>query len=300
MTLRHILTLAILCVALLAGTGCNGVGSGNGEDNDPRPTQTAQELVRQGLSKRIAITSLEATALMKITDIPSDFGLRINTVITARSPNKLRIVADKAAGKIKIFDVVLVRSDIAFHIPRKRRLYQGKVKELKKVGISFRPDHILRELLQPQTGLLLKTFEHDSHDRSTATLAEVSSAGHTKTKITIVRKTGQISQVVQLGKDGKEVFVKEYRNYRKIKRQHGKMKPVKGPLAVKQAWFPGVIHLKWPQDKRSVKITFRTIKVNTPVDDDAFELAVSERTRTLPISKIKLEGDEKEKSEKKK
>ena len=203
----------------------------------------------------------------------------------------LRIRGDKLAGAIQAFDVVMLGQDIGFYVPTQRTLYHGKVADLRYFAFRFDPDEVLRQMLRPDTSLLLKRWEvvaSNSRDRSgNIILRERAPANRPRLELAISQRTGMIASITQLDPAGQPVMVKSYGDYRGLNR--GRKNDPNAPV------FPFLMTLSWPRDKRMMELHFKSVDGDAVVLDEDFELATSDDTHFRPLIEANLDdglGDE--------
>ncbi len=270
-----------------AGNRNNTDTSGGSRIRRMRPA----ELVDLALRRRIALTSMKAEAYMRILDRPNEFSLRINTEILAQRPDRLRIHASKAMGKIEVFDTIMAGDEIAFFVPRRRTLYQGRLADLAHARINFNPADVLRQLLWRNSGLELKTWVYAANrDRANLVLDEKTAPGKPRLRLHISRDRQNLVRITRLNSSGRTILRTAYSKFR-----IPATRPARGKKIILQngARFPYHIELEWPMEKRSVTIDFKSVIAEAVIADELWFLDVPERTRTKPIRKIKVQGDKK-------
>ncbi len=280
------LALAVAMALLLAGcSNKGGQARGPGADANASP----DVLVKNAVETRTSLSSIAGKGVMRIVDQPNRFGLTVNADLVADEADRLRIRADKLAGTIQAFDVVMLGDDIGFYIPTQNTLYHGKVGDLRNFSFNFDPDEVLRQMLRPDTALLLKHWrraEAGPDDRNAIAVEEDAPAGRPRLRLAIDRRTGMIVSVAQLDGRGQPVMVKRYDDYRNLNQGRGKGKNAA------DAVFPYLISFSWPRERRMMEMHFKSVEGNAVVLDEDFDIAASADTRYLPLNEARVEGDE--------
>lgn len=275
-------------VVLLVLTGCSGQG---GRSTASKPVDAAASpdvLVSNAVESRASLSSLAGQGVMRIVDSPNRFGLTVNANVVADESDRLRIRGDKLAGTIQAFDVVMLGRDIGFYVPTQKTLYHGKVEDLRYFAFRFDPEEVLRQMLRPDTSLLLKKWEVvavDSRNRSgDLVLQEVTPPGRPKLQLAINRRTGMLASVSQLDAYGEPILVKSFDDYRAVDRGQ-RNRNADSPV------FPYLMSLSWPKDKRMMELHFKAVDGDAVVLDEDFDLATSDDTRYMPLVEASLESD---------
>jgi hypothetical protein len=223
---------------------------------------------------------------MRIVDQPSSFSLTVNADVKADDTNRLRIRGDKLAGTVQAFDVVMLGEDIGLYVPMQKALYHGKVAELRNFSFYFSPDEVLRQLLSPDTSLLLKDWQEIPAPRGMAAelvLEEVTPANRPHQIIAINRRNGMLVRVSHLDSRGEVILEKTYGDYRvsgsgRRTRNEGKV-------------FPFLMGMNWPRENRSMEIHFKALEENAVILDEDFDLATSGDTQYFPLQEVNIEAD---------
>ena len=278
-----------VALALVSLCGCSGGGNRNASALKPVDASSSPDLlVSNAVESRASLSSLSGQGVMRIVDTPNKFGLTVNANVVADQSDRLRIRGDKLAGAIQAFDVVMLGQDIGFYVPTQKTLYHGKVEDLKYFAFRFDPDEVLRQMLRPDTSLLLKKWEvveKNTRDRSgNLILEEVASANRPRLQLAINQRTGMLSSISQLDPTGDPILVKTYGDYRGIER--GK----KGSNS-DSAVFPYLMSLSWPKDRRMMELHFKAVDGDAVVLDEDFDLATSDDTRFLPLMDANLQSE---------
>lgn len=272
-------------VMLLALAGCSGGGrqaAGRPVDANASP----DSLVSNAVESRASLTSLTGQGVMRIVDSPNKFGLTVNANVVADESDRLRIRGDKLAGAIQAFDVVMLGRDIGFYVPTQKTLYHGKVEDLRYFAFRFDPEEVLRQMLRPDTSLLLKKWEVVGGDRGRSgdlVLEELAPEGRPRLQLAINRRTGMLASVAQLDSYGEPILIKSYGDYRSVDR--GRKANPDGPV------FPYLMTLSWPKDKRMMELHFKAVDGDAVVLDEDFDLATSDDTQYLPLVEAQLGED---------
>ncbi|MCL2001058.1 MAG: hypothetical protein FWG74_06450 [Planctomycetes bacterium] len=282
-------SLALAFVMVLPLAGCSGNGNqAKGPGVDDRAS--ADVLVKNAVETRTSLSSIAGKGVMRIVDQPNQFGLVVNADLVADDSDRLRIRADKLAGAIQAFDVVMLGDDIGFYIPTQNTLYHGKVRDLQYFSFNFDPDEVLRQMLRPEAGLLLKHWrraETGAEDpRNTLAVEEDAPIGRPRLRLAIDRRTGMLASVTQLDGLNQPVMIKRYDDYRNL----GQKQLAKGSLS--GVVFPYLISFSWPRERRMMEMHFKSVEGNAVVLDDDFDIATSAGTRYLPLVEARMEGDE--------
>ncbi len=280
------LVLAAAMALMLAGCSNKG-GQAKGPGADE--SATADLLVKNAVETRTSLSSIAGKGVMRIVDQPNRFGLTVNADLVADEADRLRIRADKLAGAIQAFDVVMLGDDIGFYIPTQKTLYHGKVGDLRTFSFNFDPDEVLRQMLRPDTALLLKHWrraENGAEDpRNSIAVEEDAPAGRPRLRLAIDKRTGMITSVSQLDGRGQPVLVKRYDDYRNL----GQGRAGKGGLS--GSVFPYLISFSWPMERRMMEMHFKSVEGNAVVLDEDFDIAASADTRYLPLQEAQMESD---------
>ncbi|MCC8191171.1 MAG: hypothetical protein LIP77_11155 [Planctomycetes bacterium] len=289
MPIPRIAAVFALCIIL---SGCSDRGN--------RSTRTVDEsanpdlLVKNAVETRTSLSSIAGKGVMRIVDQPNRFGLTVNADVVADESNRLRIRADKLAGAIQAFDVVMLQDDIGFYIPTQNTLYHGKVEDLQYFSFRFDPDEVLRQMLRPETSLLLKKWRNSPNlpgDPANAIMVEEDApANQPRLRLAINKRNGMIASVTQLDRNNQPVLVKRYDDYRDLSRSRRSTR-----MADDDSAFPYLISFTWPRDKRMMEMHFKTVEGNAMVIDEDFEVATSSDTRYLPLTEAQMDpsmGDE--------
>lgn len=286
---KTLIMAAAILTLVLAGCGSKDKVANRPVDKNANPDL----LVKNAVENRTSLSSLSGKGVMRIVDQPNRFGLTVNADVVADESNRLRIRADKLAGTIQAFDVVMLQDDIGFYIPTQNTLYHGKVDDLRYFSFRFDPDEVLRQMLRPETSLLLKKWRYSDPmpgDAATALMVEEDvPANRPRLRLGITRKNGMLASITQLDASGQPVLVKRYDDYRDLAR--GRRASRVGTDAV----FPYLISFSWPRDRRMMEMHFKTVEGNAVVLDEDFEVATSSDTRYLPLSQAQMDpslGDE--------
>lgn len=283
---RHFRLLAGLLFLTLAG--CS---SGAGKSTAMKPVDAGENpdlLVSNAVETRATLSSLSGQGVMRIVDTPNKFGLTVNANVLADQSDRLRIRGDKLAGAIQAFDVVMLGDDIGFYVPTQKTLYHGKVEDLRYFAFRFDPDEVLRQMLRPDTSLLLKKWEvvaSNPRDRSgNIILEEIVPPNRPRLQLAINQRTGMIASVSQLDAYGEPILVKTYGDYRGLDRGR-KQKNSNAPV------FPYLMTLSWPKDKRMMELHFKSVDGDAVVLDEDFDLATSDDTNYRPLMEANLDSD---------
>lgn len=271
-------TLVALVLAALTLAGCSSSKSTAFKAADPNAAPDL--LVKNAVESRTNLSSLAGQGVMRIVDQPSNFGLTVNADVVADETNRLRIRADKLAGAVQAFDVVMLQDDIGFYIPTQKTLYHGKVDDLRYFSFRFDPDEVLRQMLRADTSLLVKHWKHSprlaSDPANAIMLEEIVEPGRPRRRIAIDQRSGLLVAVEQLDPRGNIVFLKRYEDYRNLE---ASTKREADP-----AFFPYTIAFDWPRDRRMMEMRFKSVEGNAVVLDEDFDIATSSDTQYLPLS----------------
>ena len=282
--------LTVALVAALLFAGCS-----DRNRQSSRPGQVSRDanpdlLVKNAVETRTSLSSIAGKGVMRIVDQPNKFGLTVNADVVADESNRLRIRADKLAGAIQAFDVVMLQDDIGFYVPTQNTLYHGKVNELQNFSFRFDPDEVLRQMLRPETSLLVKKWRHAEAiqgDPNNAVMVEEDVApGAPRLRLAINKKNGMIASVTQFDGRGQPILVKRYDDYRDLSRSRKSSR-----VSQDDSVFPYLISFSWPRDRRLMEMHFKTVEGNAVVLDEDFEVATSSDTRYLPLMEAQMESD---------
>lgn len=285
--MRNSLRLAALLALLLAGcSNSQAKRSTAGVDKDASP----DVLVKNAIETRTSLSSLTGKGVMRIVDQPSRFGLTVNADVVADESDRLRIRADKLAGSIQAFDVVMLGDDIGFYIPTQKTLYHGKVGDLRNFTFNFDPDEVLRQMLRPDTALLLKRWrrsEARQGDPNNVIMVEEDlPAGRPRLRLAVNRNTGMLLSVAQLDAQGEPILIKQYDDYRSLAAvSRRSARPAEGPV------FPYLISFSWPRERRMMEMHFKTVEGNAVVLDEDFDIAASADTQYLPLVEAQMDQE---------
>ncbi len=280
---KHILAALVLCLAL-AGCGGGQQAAAQRPENAPARNENPDTLVRNAVESRAELSSVTGRGVMRIVDQPSKFGLTVNANLVADAEeNRLRIKADKLAGAVQAFDVVMLGDDIGFYIPTQNTLYHGKVGDLQNFSFNFDPDEIMRQVMAADAGLTGRKWRHvrpgAGDPKSAIVLEEIAAKGRPHMRLALNPNTGTIYTITHTDAAGQPVFVKKFDDYRAL---------AKGG----DGDFPYLISFIWPQDRRLMEMHFKQVAGNASVSDGDFDIAASETTKYLPLNQAALqEGD---------
>ncbi len=267
-----------LAALLMLTAGCVRQGGTGG--SSPR-REVKPEEIKPALSARAEVKSLQAAATLRITDRRHDFSLGVNVDLFCESSGKLRLKATRAMGSVEAFDAVVVGSDIACYVPRDKTLYQGKLSDLSQSGLDFRPEELMRHLLEPDQFLLARHWRTTkaapiAGGPAEPVLEETGVKGKRYWRVRL-DNAGQLASLEEHDPDGRPVFVKTYGNYRQLPGAKGV--------------YPFFLKLAWPQEQREVEIRFKSAEGGVTVPEEAYALDVPERVRQKPLGQVRIEGD---------
>ncbi len=281
--------LAACATALVILSGCGDrsrTASGSPVDQNANPNVLVQEAVET----RTTLSSLAGKGVMRIVDQPTKFGLTVNADVVADDSSRLRIKADKLAGAIQAFDVVMLGDDIGFYVPTQKTLYHGKVNELQNFAFRFDPEEVLQQMLRPETYLLAKRWRYadDVNAKNVIVLDEDVAKGRPRLRVAISKRHGMITSIAQLDREGKPIFVKRFDDYRSLSRGR------RGDnVTESEAVFPYLMAFSWPRERRSMEMQFKQIDPNARVHDEDFDIAASADTQYRPLQEAEMDiGDE--------
>ncbi|MCD7895662.1 MAG: hypothetical protein LUG50_03185 [Planctomycetaceae bacterium] len=281
--------LAACSVAMFILSGCGDrsrTASGSPVDQGANPNVLVQEAVET----RTTLSSLAGKGVMRIVDQPTKFGLTVNADVVADDSSRLRIKADKLAGAIQAFDVVMLGDDIGFYVPTQKTLYHGKVNELQNFAFRFDPEEVLQQMLRPETYLLAKRWRYadDVNAKNVVVLDEDVAKGRPRLRVAISKRHGMITSIAQLDREGKPVFVKRFDDYRSLSRgRRGEN------VTESESVFPYLMAFSWPRERRSMEMQFKQIDPNARVYDEDFDIAASADTQYRPLQEAEMDiGDE--------
>ncbi len=280
---KHIVVACALCLSLvLPGCGRGGRGSAS-SGSAPSRDENPAELVRNAVESRTELSSIAGKGVMRIVDQPGKFGLTVNAdVVADAEENRLRIRANKLAGAVQAFDVVMLGDDIGFYIPTQNTLYHGKVDDLRNFSFNFDPDEVMRQMMTADASLVGRKWRHarpgSGDPKSAIVLEEAGAKGRAHMRMALNPRNGMIYTVTHVDSSGEPVFVKKFDDYRDLAQSGG------GNA------FPYLISFIWPQDRRSMEMRFKQVEANAAVSDGDFDIAASETTRYLPLNAAEMEG----------
>ncbi|MDR1612583.1 MAG: hypothetical protein LBT97_07335 [Planctomycetota bacterium] len=283
---------SVLVVAFAIALGIMGCGASNqtAAKRPANPGETPDVLVSRAVEARSSLSSLAGKGTMRIVDTPSDFGLTVNADVVADENNRLRIRGDKLAGAIQAFDVVKVGDDIGFYVPTQKTLYHGKVADLKYFAFRFDPDEVLRQMLRPDTSLVLRHWrraEADARDRSGNIIVDEDvPAGRPRLRLAINSRNRLLASVTQLDAAGQPVLVKSFGDYRSL---YAGGRAARSRRSESAASFPFLMTLSWPGERRMMELHFKAVEGNAIVYDEDFDLAASSDTRYLPLTEARMD-----------
>jgi hypothetical protein len=293
--LKHIVVASTLCLTL----SLSGCGEQERADAGSRPgaesgrQENPDALVRSAIESRTELSSIAGKGVMRIVDQPSKFGLTVNAnVVADASENRLRIKADKLAGSVQAFDVVMLGDDIGFYIPTQNTLYHGKVGDLQNFSFNFDPDEVMRQMMTADASLIRRKWRHakagPGDPKTAIVLEEAGSRNRPYLRLALNPKNGTIYTITHMDASGEPVFVKKFDDYRDLA-SNGKRGD---KLSADDTSFPYLISFIWPKDKRSMEMHFKQVEGNARVSDGDFDIAASETTRYLPLNQAESqEGD---------
>ena len=271
---------AALTLAVLAGCGSRDRVANRPVDKNTNPNT----LVKTAVESRTALSSIAGKGVMRIVDQPSKFGLTVNADVIADENDRLRIRADKLAGAIQAFDVVMLGDDIGFYIPTQKTLFHGKVDELQNFSFRFDPDEVLQQMLRPDSSLASRKWRFaDTGGKDGIVLEEAVDGKRPRMRVTINPKNGTLASVAQLDASGQPILIKRYDDYRDLSRGR------RGQVSEDEAVFPYLISFTWPRDRRSMEMHFKSVQGNAPVRDEDFDIAASSDTRYRPLREAQMD-----------
>lgn len=284
--MRILFALSALCLLLPAGCSDRNQTARRPADG----SASADVLVKNAVETRTSLSSISGKGVMRIVDQPNRFGLTVNADVVADESDRLRIRADKLAGAVQAFDVVMLGDDIGFYVPTQNTLYHGKVGDLQYFSFRFDPDEVLRQMLRPETSLLLKRWRHADPmpgDPAAAMIVEEDvAANRPRQRLAINRANGMLVAITQLDAQGQPLLVKRYDDYRNL------AKGRKGSRVADDATaFPYLISFSWPRDRRMMEMHFKQVEGNAVVLDEDFDIAASANTRYLPLVDAQMDMD---------
>ena len=288
--IKHLVAACALCLAL---AGCGGGEQASGTRRPvPGKNENPDVLVKHAVESRSALSSIAGKGVMRIVDQPSKFGLTVNAnVVADANENRLRIKADKLAGSIQAFDVVMLGDDIGFYIPTQNTLYHGKVGDLQNFSFNFDPDEVMKQMMTADNSLTRRKWHYadaGADDPKNAIVLEDSGAKNKPSiRLALNPKTGMIYTITHLDARGKPVFVKKFDDYRGLAK--GSRRGDK--LGADENAFPYLISFIWPQDRRSMEMHFKQVEGNARVSDGDFDIAASATTRYLPLNQAQMEAE---------
>ncbi|MDR2391536.1 MAG: hypothetical protein LBE84_07660 [Planctomycetota bacterium] len=278
---------------LLFALGIAGC-SGDGAPISAKPVNenaSPDVMVKNAVETRTSLSSLAGKGVMRIVDRPNRFGLTVNADVLADESDRLRIRADKLAGSIQAFDVVKLGEDIGLYIPSQNTLYHGKVVDLQSFAFRFDPDEILRQMLRPDTALLLRRWRRVQAEPADGgdviALEEDVPANRPRLRLVLERRTGRIASLIHLDAKGDPVLIRTYGDYRDMDMGSGEKRRARGEEPV----FPYLISFNWPRDNRLMEMQFKTIEGNAIILNEDFDIAASANTRYLPLNEANMESD---------
>ncbi|MCD8349267.1 MAG: DUF4292 domain-containing protein [Planctomycetaceae bacterium] len=283
-------TLAAALTLLLALAGC-----GNRDRVANRQVDRSANpnvLVQNAVESRANLSSLAGKGVMRIVDQPSKFGLTVNADVVADDTDRLRIRADKLAGAIQAFDVVMLGDDVGFYIPTQKTLYHGKVQDLQNFSFRFDPDEVLQQMLRADSQLASRRWRYsDAKDpKGGLILEEDVPRNRPHLQLAINQKNGTIASITQLDARGQPLLVKRYDDYRNLGNNRRGERVTEENMV-----FPYMMSFSWPRDKRSMEMQFKQVRGNAPVTDEDFDIAASSDTRYRPLREAQMDpeiGDE--------
>jgi hypothetical protein len=174
--------------------------------------------------------------------------------------------------------------DVAFFVPRWGTLYVGTLDDLDSFAFQFRPDDVLRQILRPETGLLLRRWrpgEPGPGDPQNAVIYEENVPfGAPRQRVTLDRRTGMLLVVAQLDGQNRPLWTRSFGDYRRIDRGSGGRRGRAGEDA---RWYPFHMAVSWPREGRMIELRFRRVEADAPLFESDFDLAVPGNVRQHPI-----------------
>lgn len=285
---RTVVAALGLCLSLVAAAGCGGgKASGPAAARPVSKGENPDVVVRNAVESRASLTSLSGKGVMRIVDQPNKFGLTVNANVVADEQERLRIKADKLAGSVQAFDVVMLGDDIGFYVPTQKTLYHGKVGDLRNFAFRFDPDDVLRQMLRPESSYLLKRWRfadlRKGDPPGSVVVEEAVPDGRPRLRLAINPKTGMLVAASQLDASGEPILVKRYDDYRNLSRGR------KSPKGAGDPVFPYLISFSWPRDRRMMEMHFKTVEGNAVVTDEDFDIAASADTRYRPLGEAQMD-----------
>ena len=283
--MRKYFTLLVAAALLVAGCGNQNSSAMKPVDKNASP----DVMVRNAVETRANLSSIAGKGVMRIVDKPNNFGLTVNADVVADKAERLRIRADKLAGAIQAFDVVMLGDDIGFYIPTQKTLYHGKVADLQNFSFRFDPDDVLQQMLRPETALLLKKWRMadpmQGDPRGAVMLEEIAPPNRPHLRIAINQSSGMIVSISQMDHRGDPVMIKRFDDYRNLNRGRNTPRGATEPV------FPYLIAFSWPRDNRSMEMHFKQVEGDAVVLDEDFDIAASSDTRYLPLVNAQMDAD---------
>ncbi len=284
---KHVAAVRALCCLLAFGlAGCGGDNSAAlRPESAPVRNENPATLVRNAVEARTELSSMAGRGVMRIVDQPGKFGLTVNAnVLADANENRLRIRADKLAGSVQAFDVVMLGDDIGFYIPTQNTLYHGKVGDLRNFSFNFDPDEVMRQMMTADASLTRRKWRHarpgPADPKSAIVLEEEGARGRPHMRLALNPQNGTIYTITHLDSGGEPVFVKKFDDYRSLAKSD-------------ESAFPYLISFIWPRDRRSMEMHFKQVDGNARVSDGDFDIAASADTRYLPLNRAEMEaGDD--------
>nr|AXS01397.1 hypothetical protein [uncultured bacterium] len=286
------LAILALLAALPALAGCRrDLQPGFDDNRGDRPRPPALDAAgRRGGDPRVAaainrrppLTSLVGRGVIRMRDEPQRFRLGVNVEVWAEGTDGvLRIKAEKLAGQIQAFDLIMQTPDIELHIPTQHALYTGKVDDAGRLGMPLNPEEILERLLKPDTELTLRTWRPVRGRPGDAGPAFEDETG--TLRVTLDRRGGLLASIELSDQAGQPAVVWTLSNYRPVN------PGARG--AGREAVYPYYQKIEWPRERRRVEVHFKQLQPNAPITDAMLEIAVPGNVRRLPLDEMRMEGD---------
>lgn len=277
-----------LFLSALVMAGCQG-----NRDSSAAPVDESSSpdvLVKNAVEVRTSLSSIAGKGVIRIVDKPSRFGLTVNADIVGDESDRLRIRADKLAGAVQAFDVVKLGDDIGFYIPTRKVLYHGKTEDLRHLSFNFDPDDMLRQMLRPDTALLIRKWKAAPGAPNAAgnilAVEEDAPANRPRLRLELDRRTGRIVSLAQLDALGNPLLVKSYGDYRDLA-PAGRRGSGRNANSV----FPYLISFSWPREERMMELHFKAVDGNAVILDEDYDIAASSDTEYRPLNEAALESD---------
>ena len=281
---------AAMLVFCLALGGCpRGGGGGGNQPGQLNANELVPENFIRGLfESRPDFASVEGEAKLRILDQSKPFRLTVNADIVAENPDRLRIVASKARGRIEAFDMAVIGDRIGVYLPRDKVYLVGAVDQLPAIGMDLAPEAMIRHILAPDRYLIRMDWREQAPPGrgrgapgKTAILLEEVSGREVETleryRLTIQRAPARLLKIERLDRRGNPRFIKRFDRYRNLTTANGET-----------VLIPMTVEIVWPIERRTIRIDWERMEIDGEIDDLAFMPDVPANIEASPLGEAEF------------